>query len=386
MCLTPLDTRLPMPYNSQKVRQRPDRHHLRVMFFSDAVAGRNGVGTYYDDLITHLAPRIAAAELVSPGTGETGHTWSRSLPLPGDKTQRLYLPRLSGITAVFHHLGPHVVVAATPGPYGLTGCRLARRHRVPLLAGHHTQFDQISDLYWHNAAGTTARWVTRQINAYLFRRACAVIGNSEKMTAEARRLKAGEAVMMGTPVAPPFLEDPIPPPPRQVSSVCFAGRLAPEKNIRSVLAAARNLPDIRFTIAGDGPLGDEVRFWSRRLSNLTYAGWVSREGVRAVIDHSDMLLLPSRVESFGTIALEALARRRRVLVSPECGILNWPDLALGVDTPAPGETLTCAIRRIAGSSEDNKRRPSSEQIPRRFNEKTLQQWLHLLTAAAGKAV
>ena len=38
----------------------------------------------------------------------------------------------------------------------------------------------------------------------------------------------------------------------------FAGRLAPEQGLRTLLAAAALAPRIRIEIAGDGPLRDEV--------------------------------------------------------------------------------------------------------------------------------
>ncbi|MFP4227043.1 MAG: glycosyltransferase, partial [Desulfobacterales bacterium] len=101
--------------------------------------------------------------------------------------------------------------------------------------------------------------------------------------------------MVGTPVAKPFLEPPFSPMFSKFASVCYAGRLALEKNIRDILEAARRFPHIRFTIAGDGPLRAEVEKAAETAPNIEYVGWVSRDGVKQVIDSVEMLLLPSKV-------------------------------------------------------------------------------------------
>jgi hypothetical protein len=43
-----------------------------------------------------------------------------------------------------------------------------------------------------------------------------------------------------------------------------------------------------------------------------------------------VLVLPSKVESFGTVAMEAMVRQRLVLVSEACGITEWASLRQGL--------------------------------------------------------
>jgi glycosyltransferase involved in cell wall biosynthesis len=110
----------------------------------------------------------------------------------------------------------------------------------------------------------------------------------------------------------------------------FAGRLAPEKNLGAVVEAAEALPEMRFMVAGDGPLRQWLTTQAERLPNLEYIGWVKRPRILPLIDDVDALVLPSTVESFGTIALEAMARGRLVVVSSQCGILSWNLLKRGL--------------------------------------------------------
>lgn len=74
----------------------------------------------------------------------------------------------------------------------------------------------------------------------------------------------------------------------------FVGRLAPEKGVRTLLAAWRHLPGIPLKVVGDGPLAGEMR------------AVVAREGLRGV----DLLGRLPREVIFG------LMRRARVLVFP----------------------------------------------------------------------
>ena len=57
----------------------------RVAVISDAAPTRNGVGTYYTDLLAHLASHCERVRLFCPDSRTSG--WYRyvGVPLPGDK-------------------------------------------------------------------------------------------------------------------------------------------------------------------------------------------------------------------------------------------------------------------------------------------------------------
>jgi glycosyltransferase involved in cell wall biosynthesis len=196
------------------------------------------------------------------------------------------------------------------------------------------------------------------------------------MVEAAREAGANEVQLVGTPIAKEFLSTPVTPLSPRLQSIIYAGRLAPEKNLDMIMEAVENLPHIRFRIAGDGPLRRRVEAQAQQSENLEYLGWISRKEVMTALDTTDMLVLPSKIESFGTIALEAMARRRPVLLSPGCGILNWPSLARGIFQISPEETLTEAIRRIVGLDDRQRREMVSigHNSAKAFNTETLERW------------
>jgi glycosyltransferase involved in cell wall biosynthesis len=102
-----------------------------------------------------------------------------------------------------------------------------------------------------------------------------------------------------------------------------------------------------------------------------------------LLDSADLLVLPSHVEAFGTVALEGMARARNVLVSAHCGILEWPRLKRGLFQVLEGEDLADALQRIADldiAFRQEKAR-SARKAALELHRETVQNWLDLLHAA-----
>jgi len=359
----------------------PGAARLRVAVVSDTLEHRNGVDAYYRDLSSQLGEHVAALAWFAPEAD--GDLTRLSIPFPGDPTQRICFPRAATLYRRLREFRPDVVLMATPGPYGLVGLVAAKRAGARLIAGYHTQFETLASMYWNRVVGAVGRRSAELHNRMVFRYANTVVVNEQAMADSARRLGAGHVTLIGTPIATCFLEPEPPPPALPPRCVLFAGRLAPEKNLEAVVAAAEQLPELGFRIVGTGPLADYVEAQARRLANLEYLGWQPRERLAASIDAADMLVLPSRVEAFGTVALEALVRGRLALVSPACGIARWRALEDTLFTIAAAETLADAIRRIRDLPQAVLARRSQAGIAaaRALNEQTMSQWLEVLQAA-----
>lgn len=369
--------------------QHPDAAGLRVAILSDAAPERNGVGAYYRDLADHLRGAGARVTLLAPRYWRGRWHGGLTLPLPGDPTQRLVFPSPSKLWRRLQRLRPNVVVVPTPGPYGLLGVLLAGRSRADLVVGFHTDFSRLTDLFqnWQVRGRVYQRYV-RASNRLLFNRSTVVLANSDHMVKVARELGARRVNLMATPIPRRFLATAPAPLSREFRRVLFAGRLAPEKNLELVVDAARQLPGMDFLVAGDGPLRPWLEGESRSLPNLTVLGWVRRSQVMTLIDSVDALILPSKVESFGTIALEAMARGRVVLVSSACGILSWRLLNRGLFPIRENEHLADALIRVRDlepgirAHKARAARAGAEEISRR----NLQHWLTVLAGDHGQSI
>lgn len=357
---------------------------IRALFVSDAINSRNGVGTYYQDLVDHLGDYLDHSELVCPGNNGSSDSLGISWAMPGDNTQRVYLPNLSKLSRRMTRAAPHVVIISTPGPYGLAAALLARRKKISLCVGYHTELEKLADIYWSGVTGRVGTRSLKWLHNLLFRQAEVVFANNDELTESAQRIGARKVRVMGTPIARAFLVRSSRPSASKLQTVLFAGRLAREKNLGTVIEAAAALGHIQFVIAGDGPFRKHVEGAAATLPNLKYVGWVARPELVELLDECDMLVLPSRVESFGTVAVEAMARRKMVLVSRSCGLLRWPALAETVFAMEPDEGLADALRRVEKIPEATlaARTEAGYERAQDLHVQTLAGWFDMLSAFA----
>lgn len=351
---------------------------LRVAFFSDSLPERNGTGAYYHDLIEQLAPRVGAVEIFQPKPRKGRPLLS--LPMPGDPSQRLVAPNIWRIRRGFRQLQPTVVVSITPGPFGLLGLYHAKQHGACFISAFHTDFEKLAKLYWRPFNRAIANGFLRNANRLLCRQSSAVLINNSELHADVKALGASSVEVMGTPIQRAFLERPLKAPPGKVSQICFAGRLAAEKNVDQIIEAARRFPDIHFVIGGDGPLRKQLEGSATNAPNIEFPGWLSRNALLDLIDESSLLLLPSKLETFGSVALEAMARGRPALVSANAGIHDWPLLREGLFKLESTQTLGDALSEILLLPPEawQTKAAAARQAAEELNKATIDQWVDVL--------
>ena len=90
------------------------------------------------------------------------------------------------------------------------------------------------------------------------------------------------------------------------------GRVVEQKGFDTVIAAMplvrETFPDARLLIAGDGDASDSLRELARRLGVsdcVRILGWTPPDLVPALIASATLVLMPSRWEPFGLVALQA---------------------------------------------------------------------------------
>jgi glycosyltransferase involved in cell wall biosynthesis len=142
--------------------------------------------------------------------------------------------------------------------------------------------------------------------------------------------------------------------PRRVRTVITVANLRPEKDHRSLLAAAESVArthsDLRFQIVGDGSeRADLERETARRglQGRVEFLG--HREDVPALLAAADLFVLPSRTEAFPNGVLEAMAAGLPVVACAVEGLLDLVDQDdTGLLVP-PGDPVALgrAIQRFA---------------------------------------
>jgi glycosyltransferase involved in cell wall biosynthesis len=106
--------------------------------------------------------------------------------------------------------------------------------------------------------------------------------------------------------------------------VVAVGRLVEKKGFRYLVEAARELPAVRFTIVGAGPLEQELRALAGE--RVEFMGARSPEEVRDLLEDADLLAMPCVVaadgdrDSMPVVVKEALAMEVPVVASDEVGL------------------------------------------------------------------
>lgn len=117
----------------------------------------------------------------------------------------------------------------------------------------------------------------------------------------------------------------------------YVGRLVFYKNLETVIKAFREVsakvPTARLVIVGDGPYRKHLECAARDLSNVVFAGRVSHKEKVRLLKESSFLVLPSLVEGFGIVVLEAFACQKPALVSD---VMPLPEI---VDDCVDGFTI-----------------------------------------------
>jgi glycosyltransferase involved in cell wall biosynthesis len=108
------------------------------------------------------------------------------------------------------------------------------------------------------------------------------------------------------------------------SGVLFTGRLTEAKGVRDVIAMAKRAPDLEITVAGMGPVHQQVEDAAESLPNLRYEGFVDQASAHRLVTAARVVVVPSRwAEPGGRVALEAMAAGTPVVAYPRGGLAEY---------------------------------------------------------------
>lgn len=153
-------------------------------------------------------------------------------------------------------------------------------------------------------------------------------------------------------------------------SFLYVGRLAPEKGVRTLLAAWERLGGgVPLEIVGDGPLAGEVAAAAGRLAGVRWHGRLPRAEAVERMRAARALVFPSEwYETFGRVAIEAFACGTPViasrlgavaeLIAADTGLLFAPGdpaaLAARVSELAADDRLAARMRAAARAEFESK--------------------------------
>jgi len=124
------------------------------------------------------------------------------------------------------------------------------------------------------------------------------------------------------------------------------GRLVPQKGFDLLIAAMKSCPPLTLDIVGDGPERERLLQLAKPLAGrVVIHGWTA--DVQAWFRNADMVIVPSRWEGFGLVAIEAMASGVPVIAAGVPGLSQVvADAGLQVK-PLDMASLIAAMNRLA---------------------------------------
>lgn len=251
---------------------------------------------------------------------------------------------------------------------------LLRRSRIPAVVSFHGS----------DVAGAIATAEYGEARREMFERSRLVLCRSEQLAEKVARLGCDPAKLRIMKTVLPeigFVDRALPPDGRwQIVQAC---RLVPKKGLATSLRAfaifSKTFPDAGFTIAGEGPMEEELRDLASSLGvadRVSFAGFLPQESLRQVYSRSHIFLHPSEtaggdVEGIPNSLLEAMASGLPVVATRHGGIpeVVTDDTSGLLCEERDHAAVAAALFRLAGDSGLYRRiaRAGSDSIRDQFS-------------------
>lgn len=235
----------------------------------------------------------------------------RSLPLPFYDEYHVglpYVPEHVSDTDIVHVHGPFSI--------GIAGLRAARRHDLPIVASYHTPLSEYTGYLAPRPFTRLLRGISTWWERTFLDHADVVLApststrnylqNQLKTNTNVQVLSNGIDTDMFHPVDPErFINDHNLP--TDTPLIGYTGRHGYEKRLHELIDAAAGL-DATLVLAGDGPAREDLEQRAADKDvDARFLGFLDREQLSAFYSALDVFAHPSRVETEGLVAREAIA-------------------------------------------------------------------------------
>jgi glycosyltransferase involved in cell wall biosynthesis len=310
---------------------------MKVCLLIDLAGNTNGIGTTYriletlSESIPHTIRFIISKSIhskmdlgdshishVEYGNGSTD-SLSRGTP---------FLINYYQSWRVIHDLNPDILHIATPGPLGMMGLIYGTMYNRPTIYFRHICLPSVTDIlfrdYFSNSIIPKFMYFIDRI--FISNTDAQIVYKGSKSLTQESYTKyydvhdGVESDFFNAPKNTLDVRDYY-----NLNEVSFSqtdkcigylGRYSYEKNIPLLVKISKIINNINVISAGEGPL----KYLIDSSPNILDIGVLGRYQVRLFLNYIDALVLPSKSEQYGKVALEAMACGTPVFMTEHVGI------------------------------------------------------------------
>lgn len=227
---------------------------------------------------------------------------------------------------------PDIIHVVSPGDLGLLSIVIARRLKLPIVLGYHTNLHEFArhrlekslsflPQKFVESAGKAAEDHSLNLLLQLYKLSCASLAPNREYTELLEKASGKRSFVMTRGVDTVQFN-----PAKRTRSdnkfvIGFVGRLQPEKNVRTFAEVEKILleageKDFVFLIVGGG---GEQTWLAENIRNLELPGVLRGEALAEAYANMDVFAFTSTTDTFGNVVQEAFASGVPAVVTPNGG-------------------------------------------------------------------
>ncbi len=296
-------------------------HPQRMLWLTDTFDDKNGVSMSLRHMLKEIQSRDLPIDLlICSNTVEPEDHLIVLKPLSEYvpafyKDQPMRIPDVMEIHRLFKEGEYDRILCSTEGPMGAVALFLKNAYSVPAAFYVHTDWLSYmkSSLNFSDSALSRARRMLR-----------AFYGSFDKLIVLNREQKkwfSGEDMGMkkkNVKLTAHWVDEKFRKHPQKKKELfgieenspvlLYVGRLSEEKGVRELEyiheKVSAKVPGVRLVIAGKGPDSERLK---KNIPDAVFLGWVGQDELPGIYSSADMLILPSKFDTFGNVIIEAFS-------------------------------------------------------------------------------
>ena len=293
---------------------------MRIAYFSDTFIPQiNGVSNTLSYLKRYLDKsgvdyRFHVPDYDDNGLRNDKHIiCSRGMALPDYHDCKLTLPWMPRLSADMDSFRPDLIHLVTEFGIGIMGRSYARTKRIPIVSSYHTNIDQYAQYY---PIISPLKENVKDYFRWFHRRSRRVFVPTDETRGQLQAIGFQNLSIWSRGIDTALFT-----PGRRAGAfrerydlagkklVLYVGRVAAEKDVGLLPEVMRRVqaahPEATLVVTGDGPQLPQLREQAPKGS--VFIGFLRGEPLAEAYASSDLFLTPSSTETFGNVALEAMA-------------------------------------------------------------------------------